>query len=188
MGYITTLLDGTPEQTSLPRASYGTAGVIGFFEAKLEPIINYDGIQEVFQTFREIGNSLAIFTILDSLAHERASLGFTRLAPFVEASPLNKFTMSDDYLASTIAGIRSTIEHTINASLFTELPQDAIAAIRLYQFQLNNSSLTRHVLLEMAETIAPFRNEWMGPPPENGSSRSTPRTSSTASGPPSSLP
>ncbi|KNC47751.1 serine/threonine protein kinase [Thecamonas trahens ATCC 50062] len=166
--YITTLLDGMPEQTTLPRHSYGTAGVIGFFEAKLDPIVNYDGIQEVFQAFREIGNSLAIFTILDSLAHERATLGFTRLAPFVDASPLTNFGFNDEHLASTIAGIRSTIEATINTSLFSELPQDAIAAVRLYQFELNNASLTRYVLLDMAKGIDPHRNEWMGPPSENG--------------------
>lgn len=166
--YIKTLLDGMPENTKLPSFRYGTAGAYAFYDAKLEPIINYDNIPQVLQVFREIGNSLVILRMFDTLLHETATMQFIQLAPFVGYTPTTR-EVNPDALSSVLQRLASSNSPLLsNPATLADAPSDAAAAVRMYLFKQTSGSLMRHALHHLHETIAPHRNAWMGPPPENG--------------------
>ena len=57
-----------PAKCKLPLYEYGSKGVLGFYQAQLQPVVTYRDLQtDVFQCFKEIGN-----TVLFCLQLEKA--------------------------------------------------------------------------------------------------------------------
>ena len=66
--YVLALMAGMPAKCKLPMYDYGTKGVLGFYEAQLQPVVTYRDLQtDVFQCFKEVGN-----TVLYCLQLEKA--------------------------------------------------------------------------------------------------------------------
>ena len=61
-------MQGMPPKCKLPLFEYGSQGVLGFYQAQLQPVVTYRDLQtDVFQSFKEIGN-----TVLFCLQLEKA--------------------------------------------------------------------------------------------------------------------
>lgn len=66
--YVEALVGGMPPKCKLPLYEYGSKGVLGFYQAQLQPVVTYRDLQtDVFQCFKEIGN-----TVLFCLQLEKA--------------------------------------------------------------------------------------------------------------------
>eukprot|EP00298_Acanthocystis_sp_HF-20_P017614 c21787_g1_i2.p1 GENE.c21787_g1_i2~~c21787_g1_i2.p1 ORF type:complete len:1018 (+),score=516.57 c21787_g1_i2:1069-4122(+) len=84
--YITALLEGLPSSTKLPDVGYGTAGCIQLTEAILRDIVTYEDLKPaVFQTFREIGNLIALVQLFNTELASRDIMYFIHDAPFTGA-------------------------------------------------------------------------------------------------------
>ncbi|KAI9357327.1 cytoplasmic fragile-X interacting family-domain-containing protein [Zopfochytrium polystomum] len=57
--YVDTAIQGMPASLKLPLFDYGSEGAYDFFTAHLKPLLNYKYLHsEIFQGFREVGNSI----------------------------------------------------------------------------------------------------------------------------------
>ena len=64
MQYMRTLTKVMPKNCKLLRYDYGSPGVLGYYYAQLNDMIQYPDLRtEVFQSFREIGNAI-LFCLL----------------------------------------------------------------------------------------------------------------------------
>ena len=81
--YAEALKEGLPP-IKLPKYMFRTGGVYGFFEGKLKVFLEYEALKpEVFQNFREIGNTLFFLRDLSDLIDLNDSYAFVNAAPFV---------------------------------------------------------------------------------------------------------
>lgn len=73
--YVTSLTEGMPKKCKLPAFDYGSVGAMGFFQLRLKEIMAYRDLQtEVFHAFRQIGNAVVIFQMLEeSLMREEVA-------------------------------------------------------------------------------------------------------------------
>ena len=68
----------------LPKYMFRTGGVYGFFEGKLKPFLEYEALKpEVFQNFREIGNTLFFLRDLSDVIDVYDAGGFVNASAFV---------------------------------------------------------------------------------------------------------
>lgn len=82
--YVNALFEGLPAGMHLPSVELGTLGCYGYFSLKLKEIAEYPPLRsEVFQTFRELGNALAFFQLLDSVLISSQLFDFIQIVPFV---------------------------------------------------------------------------------------------------------
>ena len=88
--YLAALKDGIPP-CAPPKAMFAafqTVGGYGYYEGKLRSILDYDDLKpEVFQNFREIGNSLAFLSDLSDSLQVSDQFNFLMLAPFLGRAP-----------------------------------------------------------------------------------------------------
>ena len=88
--YLEALKDGVPP-CAPPKAmftAYQTVSGYGYYEGKLRSILDYDDLKpEVFQNFREIGNSLAFLTDLSDVMEVSDQFNFLMVAPFLGCVP-----------------------------------------------------------------------------------------------------
>jgi len=57
--YVKVLLRLMPRRCALPRAEYGSNGVLGYYHANLKDLLMYSDLRTVvFQAFREVGNAI----------------------------------------------------------------------------------------------------------------------------------
>ena len=67
--YVMELFGAMPPSSKLPRADYGTQGVLGLFHSKLLDISTYPPLQsDVYQHLKEMGNAIAFLNMLDYAA------------------------------------------------------------------------------------------------------------------------
>ena len=66
-----------PKQCKLPRYDYGSPGVLGYYQATLQDIVQYpDARTELFHNFREFGNAV-LFCLLMEQALSQVCLHLT---------------------------------------------------------------------------------------------------------------
>ena len=66
MQYVRTLTRAMPKQCKLLRYDYGSPGVLAYYHAQLNDMIQYPDLRtEVFQGFREIGNAILFCMLLE---------------------------------------------------------------------------------------------------------------------------
>ncbi|XP_066917897.1 cytoplasmic FMR1-interacting protein 2-like isoform X2 [Clytia hemisphaerica] len=81
--YIQVLMDGMPGKCGLPRFEYGSAGVLEFYNANLESIMQYRDLKtEVFQAFREVGNIIIFCLQVEELLTQEEIADLLHAAPF----------------------------------------------------------------------------------------------------------
>ena len=80
--YVEALRDGILP-CKLPKFFYKSGGCYGYFEGILRPILEYEDLKtEVFQNFREIGNTICFMQCLSDVIDTKSCLGFINMAPF----------------------------------------------------------------------------------------------------------
>ncbi|KAJ1421295.1 cytoplasmic FMR1-interacting, partial [Ochromonadaceae sp. CCMP2298] len=81
--YLDALKEGIPP-CQPPSFLFRTVGAYGYFEGKLRAILDYDDLKpEVFQNFREIGNSIALLSDLSDLLELSDHFDFVVAGPFL---------------------------------------------------------------------------------------------------------
>uniref|UniRef100_T1IPJ0 Cytoplasmic FMR1-interacting protein n=1 Tax=Strigamia maritima TaxID=126957 RepID=T1IPJ0_STRMM len=70
--YTKTIMKVMPKVCKLPRYDYGSPGVLGYYHAQLNDIVQYPDLRtEMFQSFREIGNAILCCLLVEqSLSQE----------------------------------------------------------------------------------------------------------------------
>jgi cytoplasmic FMR1 interacting protein len=72
--YVNAVQNALPEGMKMPSHKYGAKGCFLFFDAKLKDLANYEELHSgVFQSFRRLGNCLALLTLLESAVHSNAT-------------------------------------------------------------------------------------------------------------------
>jgi len=85
--YVEALRDGILP-CKLPKFFYKSGGCYGYFEGILRPILEYEDLKsEVFQNFREIGNTICFMQCLSDVIDTKNCLGFINTAPFFGLTP-----------------------------------------------------------------------------------------------------
>ncbi|XP_065670394.1 cytoplasmic FMR1-interacting protein 1 homolog isoform X3 [Hydra vulgaris] len=81
--YVKVLMDGMPSKCGLPRYEYGSAGVLEFYNANLESIMQYRDLKtEVFQAFREVGNIIIFCLQVEEQMTQEEIADLLHAAPF----------------------------------------------------------------------------------------------------------
>lgn len=81
--YIAQLIEGMPKKCGLPRFEYGSTGVLEYYHASLEPIMQYPYLRtDVFQGFREIGNAILFCLQLEGFLSQEEIIDLLHAAPF----------------------------------------------------------------------------------------------------------
>lgn len=81
-------MEGMPRRCQQPLSDYGGSGVLGFYYAQLESIIQYRSLRtEVFQSFKEIGNAILFCLIVEQCLSQEEVLDLLQAAPFQGVLP-----------------------------------------------------------------------------------------------------
>lgn len=85
--YMEALHEGIPP-SKLPQYVFQSHGCYGYFEGKLKGLLEYEDLKpEVFQGFREIGNTIAFFKDLSVVVGIHEQFQFIQVAPYLNISP-----------------------------------------------------------------------------------------------------
>ena len=81
--YLSNMIDGLPPIT-LPKAMYGTAAAFGMFESRLKQYFNFmEHLDECFKGFKEIGNVVALVSMLESAISSKQCAEYINSAAFL---------------------------------------------------------------------------------------------------------
>jgi len=81
--YVHALTQGMPKACKLPLFDYGSPGMIGFYQLSLKQVMQYPDLQtEVFHSFREIGNGIVVFLMLEKSVTTKEVFDLTQSMPF----------------------------------------------------------------------------------------------------------
>eukprot|EP00040_Diaphanoeca_grandis_P031270 m.186745 g.186745 ORF g.186745 m.186745 type:complete len:1253 (-) comp32277_c0_seq1:190-3948(-) len=81
--YVHALTQGMPKGCKLPLFDYGSDGMIGFYQLSLKNVMQYPDLQtEVFHSFREIGNGMVVFLMLEKSVTTKEVFDLTQSMPF----------------------------------------------------------------------------------------------------------
>ncbi|XP_076117299.1 cytoplasmic FMR1-interacting protein 2-like isoform X1 [Mytilus galloprovincialis] len=86
--YTETLFKAMPQVCRLLRYDYGSPGVMGYYQAQLNDMIQYPDLRtEVFQSFREVGNSVLFFMLIEQALTQEEVNDLKHAAPFQNIIP-----------------------------------------------------------------------------------------------------
>ncbi|XP_065556681.1 cytoplasmic FMR1-interacting protein-like isoform X2 [Artemia franciscana] len=86
--FTKTLLNAMPKQCKLPRYDYGSPGVLSYYQAQLNDIVQYpDARTELFHYFREFGNSLIFCLLIEQALSQEEVCDQLQAAPFQNILP-----------------------------------------------------------------------------------------------------
>lgn len=82
------LMDAMPKLCKLPRYDYGSPGVLGYYHAQLNDIVQYpDAKTELFHNFRELGNTILLCLLLEQALSQEEVCDLLHAAPFQNILP-----------------------------------------------------------------------------------------------------
>ncbi len=88
LNYTKTLMEAMPKQCKLPRYDYGSPGVLGYYQATLQDIVQYpDARTELFHNFREFGNALLFCLMIEQALSQEEVMDLLHAAPFQNILP-----------------------------------------------------------------------------------------------------
>ena len=77
-----------PKQCKLPRYDYGSPGVLGYYQATLQDIVQYpDARTELFHNFREFGNAVLFCLLMEQALSQEEVMDLLHAAPFQNILP-----------------------------------------------------------------------------------------------------
>ncbi|XP_042216361.1 cytoplasmic FMR1-interacting protein-like isoform X3 [Homarus americanus] len=86
--FTKTLLQAMPKQCKLPRYDYGSPGVLGYYHAQLNDIVQYpDARADLFHHFRELGNALLFCLLIEQSLTLEEVCDLLQAAPFQNILP-----------------------------------------------------------------------------------------------------
>jgi len=86
--YVQSLLEGMPKECKAPPYAYGSFGALGYYQLKMQDIVQYKDLQtNVFHAFREIGNGLIVFMMLEQSITCEEVVDLAQSMPFQGALP-----------------------------------------------------------------------------------------------------
>ncbi|ROT84477.1 putative cytoplasmic FMR1-interacting protein [Penaeus vannamei] len=86
--FTKTLLQAMPKQCKLPRYDYGSPGVLGYYHAQLNDIVQYpDARTDLFHHFRELGNALLFCLLVEQSLTQEEVCDLLQAAPFQNILP-----------------------------------------------------------------------------------------------------
>ncbi|XP_065179360.1 cytoplasmic FMR1-interacting protein 2-like [Sycon ciliatum] len=95
--YVKAMSEGLPKNCRRPLASYGVGGVLQFYAAKLEPLLQYPLLRtDVAQAFAEIGNALLFCLMMEHSLSLEEALDLIEAAPF-QGVPLPLTTQEEQH-------------------------------------------------------------------------------------------
>ncbi|KAJ1446360.1 cytoplasmic fragile-X interacting family-domain-containing protein [Pelagophyceae sp. CCMP2097] len=149
--YLDAISNGLPP-CKLPKAMYGLAGCYGVFDALLKPILAYGDLKpEVFQAFKEVGNTLLFVRDLSD-ALEDADVGKrAHAAPYAARPP------------AAAAGAGGALDAAQLAAAAA-----ALHGAASWRGGGGRASLFGGALRQLGVLIAPYRDVWADDAPTNG--------------------
>ncbi|CAH1778161.1 unnamed protein product [Owenia fusiformis] len=86
--YMVTLQNVMPKVCKLLRYDYGSPGILGYFQAQLNDLIQYPDLRtEVFQGFKEIGNAVLFCMLLEQSLSQEEVCDLKHASPFQNIIP-----------------------------------------------------------------------------------------------------
>ncbi|XP_045119572.1 cytoplasmic FMR1-interacting protein-like isoform X1 [Portunus trituberculatus] len=86
--FTKTLLQAMPKLCKLPRYDYGSPGVLGYYHAQLNDIVQYpDARADLFHHFRELGNALLFCLLIEQSLTLEEVCDLLQAAPFQNILP-----------------------------------------------------------------------------------------------------
>lgn len=77
-----------PKICKLPRYDYGSPGVLGYYQATLQDIVQYpDARTELFHNFREFGNAVLFCLLVEQALSQEEVMDLLHAAPFQNIFP-----------------------------------------------------------------------------------------------------
>jgi len=88
LNFTKTLMEAMPKQCKLPRYDYGSPGVLGYYQATLQDIVQYpDARTELFHNFREFGNAVLFCLLMEQALSQEEVMDLLHAAPFQNILP-----------------------------------------------------------------------------------------------------
>lgn len=86
--FTKTLMEAMPRICKLPRYDYGSPGVLGYYHAQLNDIVQYpDARTELFHNFREFGNTILFCLLMEQALSQEEVCDLLQAAPFQNILP-----------------------------------------------------------------------------------------------------
>ena len=86
--FTKTLMEAMPKVCKLPRYDYGAPGVLGYYQATLQDIVQYpDARTELFHNFREFGNAVLFCLLMEQALSQEEVMDLLHAAPFQNIFP-----------------------------------------------------------------------------------------------------
>ncbi|XP_044741705.1 cytoplasmic FMR1-interacting protein [Chrysoperla carnea] len=86
--FTKTLMEAMPKVCKLPRYDYGSPGVLGYYHAQLNDIVQYpDAKTELFHNFREFGNIILFCLLMEQALSQEEVCDLLHAAPFQNILP-----------------------------------------------------------------------------------------------------
>lgn len=86
--YVSTLMNAMPPVCKLPLFSYGSNGVMAFYQAQLKEVIQYPDLKmEAFQIFREFGNAVLFCLLIEQAMTQEEVCDLKQAGPFQNIIP-----------------------------------------------------------------------------------------------------
>ncbi|CAF4895272.1 unnamed protein product, partial [Rotaria sp. Silwood1] len=76
-----------PKQCKLPRSDYGSPAILQYYLHQLHEIIHYPTLQDVFHCFRELGNAILFFLMIEQSLSQEEIKDLLQAAPFQNLIP-----------------------------------------------------------------------------------------------------
>ncbi|KAK3928668.1 Cytoplasmic FMR1-interacting protein [Frankliniella fusca] len=166
------LMDAIPKLCKLPRYDYGSPGVLGYYHAQLNDIVQYpDAKTELFHNFRELGNTILLCLLLEQALSQEEVCDLLHAAPFqnILPRPFCKEGEKPETKQKRLEGKYAAIQIVPNIERLGTAKQAMISR--------EGDLLTRERLccgLSIFEVVLTrlksFLDDpiWAGPPPSNG--------------------
>lgn len=170
--FTKTLMEAMPKTCKLPRYDYGSPGVLGYYHAQLNDIVQYpDAKTELFHNFRELGNTILFCLLMEQALSQEEVCDLLHAAPFqnILPRPFCKEGERPENKQKKMEAKYASLQIVPNIDLLGTAKQLMIAR--------EGDLLTRERLccgLSIFEVVLSrlrgFLDDpvWVGPPPANG--------------------
>jgi cytoplasmic FMR1 interacting protein len=156
--YLDAITEGLPP-CKLPKAMYGLAGCYGVFDALLKPILAYVDLKpEVFQAFKEVGNTLCF---IRDMSDDLDQSDLRRC--------LHAFKFFDDKYPCLLRCASERTPHFLVRSTHMSVSELVSTTNQLHKVSATRerTSLFSGALHHLHELIDPFRSSWAEKSPNN---------------------
>lgn len=158
---------------------FRSGGCFGYYEGILRPLLDYDDLKkEVFQIFREIGNTIAFFKMMSEIMAVTDNFMFSAVAPFLGITPSSLSGSADQTPVGNILGhLSQRIQRFQAENLVVSVPtMNQISELNnrlvksLSKSSQYNTCIFRHAVQKIQLLLQDLNKnqDWSGRDPVNG--------------------